>query len=260
MADPREGIAADGTIRTGLDRRLVPAAFEPALAEAAAIAKEHGATLYLYGSVANGTARPGSSDLDLLSVGLPSAAAVAERLSARYVGLCRGVEIASASATDLDGDTDAAYGFRVFLRHYCLHLTGFDPAASLPSFRADVRAARGFNGDIAAHYRRWGQTLDSRTSPAEVLGVRVARKTLLAVAGLVSVRDHTWTTDRARAAQRWGELEPELADGLRLLLRWATLMDQTSNDDLQSVLSDDGVVSAIVGSFACEVGLWADGP
>lgn len=258
MADPREGIAADGTIRTGVDRHLVPAAFEPVLAEAAAVAKDHGASLYLYGSVANGTVRKGLSDVDLLSVGLPGSAAVAQRLSARYVGLCRGVEIASASATDLDGDTDAAYGFRVFLRHYCLHLAGFDPSAGLPSFPADVRAARGFNGDIAEHYGRWRHGLDSGTLVPAVLGARVARKTLLAVAGLVSVRDHTWTTDRTRAAQRWGELEPDCNGGLQLLLRWATAVDRPSHDDLRSALSDDGVVSAVVDSFAREVGVWSD--
>ncbi|MCM0638919.1 hypothetical protein [Cellulomonas wangsupingiae] len=44
---------------------------------------------------------------------------------------------------------------------------------------------------------------------------RVARKTLLAVAGLVSVHDHTWTTDRSRAVRRWCEIEPALdTDGV----------------------------------------------
>lgn len=43
------------------------------------------------------------------------------------------------------------------------------------------------------------------------LGVRIARKTLLAVAGLVSIHDRTWTTGRSRAVQRWSELKPDLA-------------------------------------------------
>jgi len=210
VADPGEGVAADGTIRTGADRSRVPAAFEPVLAEAAALAGERGASLYVYGSVANGSARSGSSDVDLLTVGLPDAAAAGQRLSARHASLCRGVEIAAATAADLDGDTDAAYGFQVFLRHYCVHLAGPDPSASLPAFPAGARAARGFNGDIAWHRRRWRQRLESGAVPAD-LGVRAARKTLLAVAGLVSVRDRTWTTNRSRAARRWGQIEPGLA-------------------------------------------------
>jgi len=64
------------------------------------------------------------------------------------------------------------------------------------------------------------------------LGVRVARKTLLAVAGLVSVHDRTWTTGRSRAVWRWSELDPALAD--------------------------DGIIVAIVERFDSLIGLWPD--
>ena len=87
MADPGEGVAADGTIRTGAHRDRVPAIFEPVMADAVAFLRPSGASLYVYGSVANGTARPGSSDVDLLSVDLPDAAVLGQRLSARYAGI-----------------------------------------------------------------------------------------------------------------------------------------------------------------------------
>lgn len=87
------------------------------MADAVAVAGDCGASLYVYGSVATGTVRPGSSDVDLLSIGLPAAAIVGKRLSARYADWCRGVEVAAATAADFAGDTDAAYGGRVFLRH-----------------------------------------------------------------------------------------------------------------------------------------------
>ena len=58
--------------------------FEPVMTDAVAVVGESGVSLYLCGSVANGTARPGSSDLDLLSIGLQDAAVVGQRLSARY--------------------------------------------------------------------------------------------------------------------------------------------------------------------------------
>ena len=259
MADPGEGVAAGGTIRTGAGRSRVPAAFEPVLAEAGALAGERGASLYVYGSVANGTARPGSSDVGLLTVDLPDAAAAGQRLSARYASLCRGVEIAAATAADLDGDTDAAYGFRVFLRHYCVHLAGPDPAAALPAFPAGARAARGFNGDIARARRRWRQRLESGPVPAD-LGVRAARKTLLAVAGLVSVRDRTWTTDRSGAARRWGQIEPGLAAPLGQLLCWATAERPPAPGEVRRALADDGVVAAVADRFSTLIGLWADDP
>jgi len=98
MADPDEGVAADGTIRTGARRDRVPAAFEPVLADAVAFVGDSGASLYVYGSVATGTVRPGSSDVDLLSIGLAEAAVLGQRLSARYAGLCRGVEVVEATS------------------------------------------------------------------------------------------------------------------------------------------------------------------
>jgi hypothetical protein len=257
VADPREGVAADGTIVTGADRSRVPAAFEPVLADAVAFAEQRGASLYVYGSVANGTVRRGLSDVDLLSVGLAEAHGLGELLSARYRGLCRGVEVAGAGPADLEGDSDAAYGYRVFLRHYCVHLTGPDPAAGLPAFPADARAARGFNGDIARFHREWRRELESGTVPADRLGVRAARKTLLAVAGLVSVRDRTWTTDRARAARRWGEIDPGLAAPLGDLLSWAAAGRPPASEEVSLALAGDGIVAAVVERFAGIVGLWA---
>lgn len=200
MADPGEGVAADGTIRTGAHRGRVPAIFEPVMTDAVAVVGESGASLYVYGSVANGTARPGSSDVDLLSIGLQDAAVVGQRLSARYAGLCRGVEVAAVTAADLAGDTDAAYGGRVFLRHYCVHLAGPDPSAALPAFPADARAARGFNGDLGQHLRRWRQGVESGTVAADLLGVRVARKELLAVAG--------WSASTTRPGRPTGHALP----------------------------------------------------
>ena len=255
MADPDEGVSSDGTIRTGARRHRVPDLFEPVLADAVALADD-GASLYVYGSVANGTARPGSSDVDLLAIGLRDASTISRRLSEAYADRCRGVEVAAAAAEDHDGDSDAAYGNRVFLRHYCVHLTGPDPSAALPSFPADARAARGFNGDLDRHLGRWRQDLAAGTTPPAELGVRAARKTLLALAGLVSVHDRTWTTDRVRAARRWSEVEPALATPLALLQAWSDGMSTPTRGDLDEVLGPRGVVATVVARFADTVGLW----
>ena len=253
-------MAADGTIRTGVRRDRVPAAFEPVLADAVALLGDRRASLYLYGSVASGTVRPGWSDVDLLSVDLPAPALLARRLSERYAGLCRGVEVAAAATADLAGDTDEAYGYRVFLRHYCVHLAGPDPAASLPAFPADARAARGFNGDLDRNWQRWRVQLHSGTAAADQLGVRVARKTLLAVAGLVSVHDRTWTTDRGRAARRWSEVDPGLSDPLTQLLSWTAAGQHPAPAEVRDALAGDGIVGMIVQRFDHLIGLWADRP
>ena len=132
------------------------------------------------------------------------------------------MEVAAATAADFEGDTDTAYGGRVFLRHYCVHLTGPDPSAALSAFLRTPGLRAVSTATSASISGDGGRALESGTVAADLLGVRVARKTLLAVAGLVSVHDHTWTTDRSRAVRRWSELEPGLAAQLGQLLSWAT--------------------------------------
>jgi len=178
-------------------------------------------SLYLCGSVATGTARPVRSDVDLLSIGLEGDAAkvVGETLPAEFSAVCRGVEVAPVRRAGYEGASDGSYGNRVFLRHYRVHLAGPDPRAALADFPADRAAARGFNGDIGGHADRWLRALAEAADPG-CLGRRIARKTLLAVAGLVSVHDDTWTTDR-RGAQRWGEIDPGIGrpNGVRAQYR-----------------------------------------
>jgi hypothetical protein len=134
-----------------------------------------------------------------------------------------------------------------------VHLAGPDPGATFPAFPADARAARGCNGDIALHYQRWQQALESGKAGEDLLGVRAARKALLAAAGLVSIRDQTWTTDRARAARRWGEIEPDLAAPLGALLSWAAAERRPSSGEVQLALAGDGVVDR----FASLIMLWS---
>ncbi len=257
MRDPGEGVATDGTIVTGVSRRRVAAVFEPVLAAvvdevlARADAPET-VTVMLYGSVATGQARPGLSDVDVLAVG-PDLGGAPTDLSARFAHLCRGVEVARAAPSDLVGDGDEAYGHRLFVRHYCVRLAGPDLAAALPAFPADVRAARALNGDIGAWLPRWRTLLDAGSDPG-ALGRRVARKTLLAVAGLVSVHDGTWTTDRVTAARRWGVVSPRVAGGLRTLESWSEEPRTPGAGEVRGAL--DGVVAEVAATFGTRIGMW----
>jgi len=220
-------LAPTGPFVTGADRRRVPAAFEPVLAACVTVVAAPRVSLYLYGSVATGVARVGASDVDLLTVGLPEAVAkaVQQPLSDRFRHLTRAVEIGVAHPEDFIGEDDRPYGNRVFLKHYCVLLAGPDRHAALPRAAADARAARGFNGDIDRHYRGWRTALHSEPHGRHLdivsLGRRVARKTLLAVAGLVSVHDATWTTDRVSAAARWSQLHPSVASASASLVQWS---------------------------------------
>lgn len=256
--DPLEGIDALGMITTGAHRSRIPDAFRPVLEAVVQRLEQAPGTpsLYVYGSVATGMARVGSSDVDLVTIGLD--ATIARRwsheLSATFSGLCRGVEIGPADASDYRGPGDEAHGNRIFLRHYCVHLAGPEVGGTQPGFAADLAAARGFNGDIGLRAAQWRQQLLA-ADPAS-LARRMARKTLFAVAGLVSIHDSVWTTDRAAAARRWGTVKPDLAAALDRLLAWGNGESAAPSAlAIQSAL--DGVVATVVADFRDRIGLWA---
>ena len=250
VRDVRQGVTDDGMIMTGVDRRHVPVVFEPVLTAAIHAVREHAdqAALHVYGSVATGQARTGESDVDLLSIGLEPgvAATVSKQLSEQFAAVCRAVEIGPAERSHYVGQTDEAYGNRVFLRHYCLYLAGGNPITVKSAYRADARAARGFNGDIGQHSERWRAALETVEDTA-AFGKRMARKTLFAVAGLVSVHDATWTTDRQGAAQRWAAIDPSFANGLEQLFKWSENLDTPSASELSRAL--DGIVADIVAAL-----------
>lgn len=279
MRDPWEGRAADGTITTGVRADRVAPTYRPVLSAAVSAVRllDPGATLAVYGSVATGQARPPTSDVDLLTLGLPTTAASAlgRELSDRFRGLCREVAVAAPPEQDPHLPADAAYGDRVFLRHYVVVLSGPDPARDQPGFPADARAARGFNGDLGLHVARWREALDAQPAAradagddagdgagddagdgagVARLGRLLARKTLLAVSGLVSIHDETWTTDRGTAARRWAGLHPEQAPALGRLLAWGDGTSVASRSEVAAAL--DGVVEHVLTAFTQRIGLW----
>lgn len=90
MLDPQEGLAPDGTIRTGAGRDQVLAEYEPVLRSAVAAfgeVSDRNSELHLYGSVATGMARLGVSEVDMLAIGVPAgwARAVSADLSRRFI-------------------------------------------------------------------------------------------------------------------------------------------------------------------------------
>lgn len=255
LHDPLEGVAPDGTIVTGAHQsRLVPE-FCPILKEAMRRLPSE-VSLYVYGSVANGTAKIGESDVDLVTVGLDSESSqdLGAELSDEFSSLCRGVEIGPGQSKSYEGSDDESYGNRIFLRHYCVHLAGPDIRSEFPDYPADKYAARGFNGDIKICFDRWRAELEGDGDRAS-LGRKIARKTLFAVTGLVSINDQTWTTDRITAARRWGQVTPELCEDLNMLVLWSENGTQNvSKYEIQKML--DGAISKVVTDFSSRIGLW----
>jgi uncharacterized protein len=263
MKDPDEGLSPEGMIETGVRKERIAPLFQAAIEEsikrvkeASRLLKLNDISLYLYGSVATGAAVSPSSDIDFLSIGLPPGTAqhIASTLSSKFKPICRGVEFATANYEDFQGESDAAYGGRVFLRHYCLHLCGPDIVRQDQSFPGDVKAARSFNGDIGNFYHRW--CTEAPQTAADQLGRRIARKTLLAIAGLVSIHDHTWTTDRKTSGLRWANLNPQWHPSIEKLIAWSDNTDAAAAEDVTEVLSQNGIIDVVVKDFQTKIGLW----
>jgi hypothetical protein len=256
MRDPGEGVTPDGHITTGVGRERITASFLPIVNVAVALFEAHAADpdaeLLLYGSVATGQAVPGASDVDLIAAGVDReiAARLSRDLSKRFEGACRSVELACMTLRSHLGKGDEAYGNRVFLRHYCLPLAGPDRLRGTAAFRADARAARGFNGDIATAPNGW------RAAPqTAALGPRVARKSLVAAAGLHSVLTATWTTDREQGAAAWRDRRPDLSDEVQVLQQWANGR-QATPEQVRDVLRASGPIEELTREYAAVVGLW----
>jgi len=88
------------------------------------------------------------------------------------------------------------------------------------------------------------------------LGRRIARKSLVAVAGLVSIYDDTWTTDRNSASVRWAQVRTGLSGALTLLRNWSDFATVATVDELDVMLSAGGAIDLVVADFQELIGLW----
>jgi uncharacterized protein len=244
--DADEGLDADGVIVTGAAVGRIAAVYRPVVADCAGVLREvfggqlH--SLYIYGSVATGQARPPDSDLDLAPVWVSAVPAadvrpVAADLSARHVGVVREVSLACSTRAEVLADSREGLGMRCFLRHYCVCLTGVDLRPSLPPCAPSRAVADGLNDDVGALVRRWRSELHAARTPDQVAAVAraAARKLLLVTATLESVEHGGWTTDRATGAALLTEHHPQWTAVAGLALSWCAGPPGPPGPDAQDV-------------------------
>ena len=245
--DPAEGVDGDGVIVTGASVDRVPAVYRPVVEDCTAVLTEmfggwlH--SLYLYGSVATGLARPPESDVDLIPVWVGSVAPegvadVAAALSRRHRGLVREVGLAPATLAEVRSDGRDGLGLRCFLRHYRVCLAGMDLRPSLPACRASRAVAEGFNDDVPTLVRGWRSELEAARTPEEVAVVAraAARKLLLVAATLESAEHGGWTTDRRTGATMLAAYHPQWASTARQAVDWCAHPDRPTADDVHRLL------------------------
>jgi uncharacterized protein len=246
VRDPREGVADDGTITTGAERGRLSPVYAEVLEDAVETLRlalgDVLHSIYVYGSVATGQARPPNSDLDLIVVLehlVPEIVdAAAAELSGRHGRLVRAVGIGSVDLATLSREDETGHAERCFLKHYGVHLAGPDLRHAYPPCAATAQLAVGFNGDVAtvlAQLRRQLGAEDDGRARAE-LAARACRKILVAAATLLSVREGGWSTDRGTAVDLIGRHAPELESLAAEALLWCDQEPPAGTSDVLGVI------------------------
>jgi len=200
-------------------------------------------SLYLYGSVPKGTARPGVSDLDLTAVAHAgrfdhrSAAfldRLAQSLTSRFPFLTK-VDIPTCSVDDVLSDANR-YSWGFWVKVICTRVSGSDLGAQLPRYRPNWDLALGLNADIGDYVqsvrRRLGQARSTEGDRQADDAIEVAdlcrsigRKLTRAAFCLVMPVEECWTSDLKVAARMVTTHYPSWQADVATTLRWASRPD-----------------------------------
>jgi uncharacterized protein len=232
-ADPREGLDADGFIVTGANPSNIGPPYDAVVADVRHAVTQELAdelhSLYLYGSVATGRARPPISDVDVAVIVTSRSARdrcrdLGAELTSRHRHIAREVGLSAGLLAGVLAGTDSGRAERCFLRHYCVHVSGSDLREGFPRCRPDRSLAREFIGDLASTLERFRAELaDPAQSPDEV-GIAAARRLLLAAAVLYSSASGGWSTDRATGARMLARHHRRQAFAAETAVRWSALV------------------------------------
>jgi uncharacterized protein len=120
-------------------------------------------SLYAYGSIAEGRARPGKSDADFIVVLHqvdasinPRLDALAEQIHGSFAELITKIDLPFGTVAEITAP-DNHYGWGSYLKILGLPIYGPDLRAELPNFKPSLALARGWNGDLAQQIAHaWG--------------------------------------------------------------------------------------------------------
>lgn len=254
------GLREDGTIARegGLGR--VQGEFAPVVTEtrtriAAAFPGDLLHSSYLYGSIPRGTARPGSSDLDVL-LALHREPTGEDRVRAAELegGLDRdfpqinGAGVLLSSAAELLSERERHDG-GWFVACMCTPLSGPDLAERLPRYRPSSLLARETNGDLAQALLRWRARAAEASTDAERkrLSRGASRKVVRTGFTLVMPRWQGWTSDLEESAEIFGRYYPSHAGRM---LRAAAMARSGSADPAGLAMLIEDLGPWLAGEYA----------
>ncbi len=201
----------------------------------------HLVALYVYGSVAEGRARPGRSDLDLTLI--LSDACPAEALQA-LEQLRRVLEHQHPAVSKIDFDLGRRaealaaahrYSWGYWLKHQCRWLWGEDLARRFGPFTPEVAIVRAVNGEVLPLLRGFVPAITTCTVAAERLSVQreAARRLLRALHLLRRPEETGWPWSLADHLARALGRHPEQRPALEFFYREALQPQAAATDFAQ---------------------------
>jgi uncharacterized protein len=225
------GLDEDGYIRIDGSLSKITERFTPLVKEvqgAIVGAFEHQLhSLYLYGSVASGNARPITSDLDILIVfkSNPSSQVrttltqLENELSQSFRADVREVGFAHTFVAEvLEGDNQVGWG--CFIKHLCVCLTGEDLGTKFPRFKPTRAVGYGLNGDLKQEIDKAKHVmLDGLPCTINKTIMSISRKMVRTTFSLVIEEAHCWTTNLNDCSSIFSAYYPEHTAQIQYLLQ-----------------------------------------
>jgi uncharacterized protein len=204
-------------------------------------------SLYVYGSVASGKARPVSSDLDILIVfkNKPtpqiraSVVQLENELSQTFRADVREVGLAVTFLAEVF-EGDYQIGLKCFIKHLCVCLFGEDLGTQFPKFKPTRAVAYGLNGDIKQVLEKAKQVmLTGSPDTISKTTMSASRNMIRTAFCLVMEEANCWTTILDDCASIFTAYYPERAPEIQHLLQIAKGA-QVSCDEFLSTLNGFG--------------------
>jgi len=184
-------------------------------------------SLYVYGSVASGQAKPITSDLDILIVfnGDPSLQVrrtltqLEGKLSQDFRADVREVGLEATSIAEVfEGDNPVGWG--CFIKHLCVCLAGDDLGERFPKFKPTKAVAYGLNGDVQEEIERAKRVLQDSSARDTDRTIRTISRKMVRTAFCLTMEEaNCWTGNLDECASIFSEYYPEWAAQIEDVLR-----------------------------------------
>jgi predicted nucleotidyltransferase len=229
--DKRHGTDAEGFIRRIPSKHLQPefkSTVEDMCSSLVGILGEVVDSIYLYGSVAGGTAKLGESDLDvtLLINGQPEFYAdqinlIKNELQTRHPEITK-IDFDIGSITEaLAPENLLSWGY--WLKHHCKCVWGRDVTTSLQRFKPSRAIALAVNGDFASILGKYAEKIEHTTDAIELrrLQREASRKLIRSTNILRMEQDESWPLTLEDHVELFLQIAPKMKPEIDYFLKHA---------------------------------------